>query len=162
MEYSENNNAINNNQNLQCKNCGNIIQVGDIFCSSCGARNYDNTMSGLGNNINGAIYNQNNLSTSDVNYNINTNPLGNVDNNLNDKLNKNAIYSIVGGLISIFIFWWLSLCGIGCGITALKEIKVKGGKGKSLAILGIIISSLSLVLFVIFSAISNFLIINLL
>ena len=63
------------------------------------------------------------------------------------KLNKNAIYSIVCSIISIFIFWWLSIAGLGFGIRALKEIKTTNEKGKTLAIIGIIIGAIGVLFY---------------
>lgn len=50
---------------------------------------------------------------------------------------KYGIASIVCGIISFFIFWWLAFLGIGFGIRSLKM-----GEGKLLGILGIIISGI--------------------
>ena len=64
------------------------------------------------------------------------------------KTNKNAIYSIVFSLVSMVIFWWLSLAGISTGVMALREIKSKNEKGKGLAIAGIIIGVIGVVLYI--------------
>ena len=62
-------------------------------------------------------------------------------------LNKNAIYSCICSIISLFVFGWLGAIGIGLGIRSLNEIKTKNEKGKILAIIGIIIGLISLVLY---------------
>ena len=69
-----------------------------------------------------------------------------MDNNA-VKTNKNAICSITCSIISIFIFWWLSLAGISTGIVALKEIKEKNEKGKGLAIAGIVIGAIAEIIY---------------
>lgn len=61
--------------------------------------------------------------------------------------NKNAIISLVCSIISLVIFWWLSFVAIGCGVTALKEIKEKEEKGKALAIAGIVIGVIDIALY---------------
>lgn len=62
-------------------------------------------------------------------------------------LNKNAIFSIICSIISIFIFWWLSIAGLGFGVKALKEIKTTNEKGKTLAIAGIIIGTIGILIY---------------
>lgn len=51
---------------------------------------------------------------------------------------KYGILSIVCGIVSYFIFWWLAFVGLGLGIRSLKA-----GEGKILGILGIIISGIA-------------------
>ena len=63
------------------------------------------------------------------------------------KFNKNAICSIICSIISIVIFWWLSIAGLGFGIKALKEIKKTNEKGKLLAIVGIIIGTIGILIY---------------
>lgn len=51
---------------------------------------------------------------------------------------KYGILSIVCGIVSCFIFWWLAFVGLGLGIRSLTA-----GEGKILGILGIIISGIA-------------------
>ena len=51
---------------------------------------------------------------------------------------KYGILSIVCGIVSYFIFWWLAFVGLGLGIRSLKA-----GEGKILGILGMIISGIA-------------------
>ena len=62
------------------------------------------------------------------------------------KINKNAIISLFFGLFSLFMFWFVAFAGIGVGIKAIREIRGSGEKGKVLALIGIIISFISIVL----------------
>lgn len=102
--------------------------------SNCNMNNGFNATNMINNN------NGNNYS----NLNNNGNIQNNIDNNIAKKtINKNAILSITFSLISMFIFWWLSLAGISAGVIALREIKAKNQKGKILAIIGIIIGIIS-------------------
>lgn len=63
------------------------------------------------------------------------------------EINKTAIYSCIFSIVSWFIFWWLGPLGIGLGIRALNEIKTKEEKGKTLAIIGIVIGAIGLGLY---------------
>ncbi len=67
--------------------------------------------------------------------------------NTKNGYNKNAVCSLVFSLISLVIFWWLGFAGVSCGIAALNEIKTKGGKGKGLAIAGIIVSIIDIIFY---------------
>ena len=67
---------------------------------------------------------------------------------MQNKTNKNAIFSFVFSIISFFIFGWLSIAGVSLGIVALKEIKSTNEKGKGLAIAGLILGAIALVLYV--------------
>ncbi len=93
-------------------------------------------------------YNQNNLNSNNIMVNnlndSNLNDSGNMQDSVNNnevkqKTNINAILSIVFSIVSMFIFWWLSLVGISTGVVALREIKTKNEKGKVLAVIGIIL-----------------------
>lgn len=55
---------------------------------------------------------------------------------------KYGILSIVCGIVSYFILWWLAIAGLGFGIKSLKA-----GKEKTLGILGIIISVIAVCLY---------------
>lgn len=55
---------------------------------------------------------------------------------------KYGILSIVCGIVSYFILWWLAIAGLGFGIKSLKA-----GKEKTLGILGIIISGIAVCLY---------------
>ena len=64
------------------------------------------------------------------------------------KMNANAIYSCIFSIVSLFIFWWLGPVGLGLGIKALNEMKTKQEKGKVLAIIGIVVGTIGLGLFI--------------
>lgn len=55
---------------------------------------------------------------------------------------KYGVLSILCGIVSYFIFWWLSIVGVGYGIISIKE-----GEYKVLGILGIIISGIAVCLY---------------
>ncbi|GAA4212983.1 DUF4190 domain-containing protein [Actinocatenispora rupis] len=55
---------------------------------------------------------------------------------VNDKINPMAVVSLVFGLTGC-----LSLFGIVAGVPALKQIKQDGGRGRALAITGIILGA---------------------
>ena len=78
-----------------------------------------------------------NNKTQDINNSVTTN-----------KYNKNAIIAFVLSIVSLFIFWWLSLVSIGLCTTALKEIKEKGEKGKVFVFISYVISGICIALFV--------------
>ena len=91
-------------------------------------------------------YNQNNFNNNDMNNGFNS--TNQTNSNLGKReFNKNAICSLAFSVISIFIFWWLSIAGISSGILALKEIKAKNEKGKGLAIAGIVIGVICEILY---------------
>ncbi len=58
-----------------------------------------------------------------------------------------SICSIIFSIVSIFIFWWLAAVGLGLGIRVLVNMKSEKGKEKIFAIIGIIMSVISLVIF---------------
>ena len=78
-----------------------------------------------------------NNKTQDINNSVTTN-----------KYNKNAIIAFVLSIVSLFIFWWLSLVSIGLCTTALKEIKEKGEKGKVFVFISYVISGICIALYV--------------
>ena len=71
----------------------------------------------------------------------------NNDNSDKNQISLNAIYSILCGIVSIFIFWWLAVAGLSLGISALQEINTKNKKGKALAIFGLTICIISISLY---------------
>lgn len=105
---------------MKCTNCGTNIKEGEAFCGSCGAK--------LDNQI----------------------KKENLTNTINEKngINKNAIISIVCSVICLFIFWWLSIAGIGLGVQALKQIKETKEKGKILAYIGIVLGIIAILMFI--------------
>lgn len=106
---------------MNCPNCGANINQNESFCGSCGAK--------LSNQIQENKF------------------INNSDLSEKRKMNKNAIYSIICSVICLFIFWWLSLAGISLGVQALKQIKETNEKGKILAYIGIILGSVSFVMY---------------
>ena len=73
----------------------------------------------------------------------------NPTSNVKGAFNKYSIISVVFSSVSLFIFWWLAIAGISLGVQSLRQIKEKNEKGKALSIIGIIIGSVSISLFVI-------------
>jgi hypothetical protein len=122
-----------------CPKCGGFINQDESFCKVCGTK-IERT-------------------TTSANATMNGNSEENVTNNSSSdgkrKFNKNAICSIAFSIISLFIFWWLSLAGIGTGITALSEIKKTNEKGKVLAIIGITIGVIGEILYWYFQIIAK-------
>jgi hypothetical protein len=59
-----------------------------------------------------------------------------------------AVGSIVCGVIALFIFWWLSLCGLGLGVSAIKLGKQQNNNGAFIvAIIGILVCVADVVLY---------------
>lgn len=111
-----------------CPNCGANVDSDDIFCKVCGTK-----VSMQSNNfLDGPQQTNNSLNTNNTSNSVNSSAA-------KPKTSKNAICSLVFAVVSLFIFWWLSLAAISTGIVALREIKVKNEKGKGLAIAGIVI-----------------------
>lgn len=106
---------------MKCTNCGNDINPSEKFCGSCGTPISENAQ-----------------TTNNTGINKNEN-----------KMNKQAIGSIVCSGTCIFIFWWLGISGIILGVQALKEIKETNERGKELAYAGIAIGAISVILFTI-------------
>lgn len=148
-----------------CSKCGSGITPGAKFCGVCGTPTNipQNNQQQVPNNYQTANYpNQNgNLNVGDTNTQQQTinqtyqqpnnfvNAPSQVSTSKKDssKVNKNAIGSIVCSVVSIFIFWWLAVAGVGLALNALREIKNTGEKGKVLAIIGLIISACGLILY---------------
>lgn len=63
-----------------------------------------------------------------------------------EKKNKDGIWAIVFSLISLVIFGWLSIAGVGMAISGLKKAKAGEG-GKVTSIIGLIISIIALALY---------------
>ena len=56
--------------------------------------------------------------------------------------NKNATLGLIFGIVSFFIFGFLAFVGLGLAINGLTESKQHGGKGKTVAIIAIVIDSI--------------------
>lgn len=126
--YNQNN--FNNNSFSNTNNGNNGFNP-----ASNNVNNGFNPANQINNNM---VNNQNNFNSN--NYNNANNTSNSVNSNVaKPKTSKNAICSLVFAVVSLFIFWWLSLAAISTGIVALREIKVKNEKGKGLAIAGIVI-----------------------
>ncbi len=147
-----NNNSFNNNMN-NGQNMNNMNAVSSMNNMNAGQ---DMNSMNAGQNMNSmnASQNMNNMNTGQSMNNMNTSTMPNSGVE-KPKTNKNAISSLVCSIISLFIFWWLALVGISTGALALREIKQNGGKGKGLAIAGIIIGIISEALYWGFKAISK-------
>ena len=59
-----------------------------------------------------------------------------------------AIGSVACGIIAFFIFWWLSICGIGIGFTAIKTGKAQNNNGAFIiGIIGVLLCIADIVLY---------------
>ena len=63
---------------------------------------------------------------------------------VDNKINKNAIFSVICVAISYFWFWWLASIGVALGMQAYREIKAGKGKGLVIAIIGVVVGTLFL------------------
>lgn len=132
-DYNQNN--FNNNSIPNTNNSNDGFNL-----TSDNMNNEFNPTSQINNNM---VNNQNNFNSN--NYNNSSNSVN--SNAVEPKTSKNAICSLVFAVVSLFIFWWLSLAAISTGIVALREIKVKKEKGKGMAIAGIVIGIIGEILY---------------
>lgn len=108
-----------------CPNCGMQIAPGQV-CPNCGAQPAMNQM-----NMNGVqqqfqqMNMQQQVPAADANWK-----------------NKNATLGLIFGIVSFFIFGFLAFIGLGLAINGLNEAKQHGGKGKTVAIIAIVIDSI--------------------
>ena len=102
-----------------CAHCGSSIAGGNN-CPNCGA---PVMMQPVDNNVN----------NMQINSSVGVQPI--VDDGF---VNKKAKKAIILEVISFFILGFLSYVGLYLSIEALKEANMHNGKGKSLAITGII------------------------
>ena len=106
----------------------------------------------MNNNVNNE-YNHANMNSNNDMQN-NSYPNNNVETNNNaptyqvkQEFNWTTIGGIACGIISLFIFWWLSLAGISIEIKALKDINDNNQKGKIVAYIGLFVCSASAALY---------------
>ena len=125
-----------------CPNCGMQVAPGQV-CPNCGAQPAMNQM-----NMNGMQQNvQLNMQQTDMAgmnmqqqfQQMNMQQQMPVNDNWK---NKNAILGLVFGIISFFIFGFMAFIGLGLAINGLNESKQHGGKGKTVAIIAIVIDSI--------------------
>lgn len=106
-----------------CSNCGSELKSNEKFCSNCGSP----------------------VNQAPTNNYVN-NQSNNGQNNNNGMATAGFVVSLISTVLCCGAFNWLSLI---FSIIGLTQAKSKNGNGKSLAIAGIIISSISLVIFII-------------
>ena len=110
-----------------CKYCGTAVEENYKFCTKCGASLEDNQAS----NINSQPVQTNQVP-------VNQTPS-------NGMAIAGFVTSLVSGLCFCGIFSWLSLIFSIIGVAKAKDYE---GKGKGLAIAGIVISAISLILLI--------------
>ena len=105
---------------------------------------HDKNSMPMNNNVNNE-YNHANMNSNNDMQN-NSYPNNNVETNNNaptyqvkQEFNWTTIGGIACGIISLFIFWWLSLAGISIEIKALKDINDNNQKGKIVAYIGLFV-----------------------
>lgn len=116
-----------------CKYCGQKLNEGDEFCTNCGAKKDSN--SGVQQNINN---NQPNMNNNGVNNNPNNMQVPN-------KTSATAIVSLVLGILSLFLCFFINLFTLPLSITGIILgiiTKEKGG----MKIAGIILNLLSIII----------------
>lgn len=106
---------------MYCQNCGFKNEEGSAFCGSCGTRL----------NIKTTIVYPNENATS------------------NEKYNGMAIAGFVLGIVNIWFgaIFVVGVIGLILSIMGNNQIKQNGGKGKGLAVAGIIINIITLSLY---------------
>ena len=128
-----------------CPNCGMQIAPGQV-CPNCGAQPAMNQM-----NMNGVQqqpYVQQNMQQTDMaGMNMQQqfqqmNMQQQVPAADANWKNKNATLGLIFGIVSFFIFGFLAFIGLGLAINGLSEAKQHGGKGKTVAIIAIVIDSI--------------------
>lgn len=128
-----------------CPNCGMQIAPGQV-CPNCGAQPAMNQM-----NMNGVqqqpYVQQNMQQTNMTGMNMQQqfqqmNMQQQVPAADANWKNKNAILGLIFGIVSFFIFGFLAFIGLGLAINGLNEAKQHGGKGKTVAIIAIVIDSI--------------------
>ncbi len=117
-----------------CVNCGNEIGISDKICNKCGCPNK----------------NINDYNISNINNNLQNN-IYSVSYPKKQEFNWLTLVGILCGIVSIFVFWWLSSVGLSLEIKALNEIKNKNQKGRIIAFMGISLCSANLLLYIIFN-----------
>ena len=118
--------------NKFCVYCGQELDSGSKFCHNCGAEVTDvvNSNNNLGNNNSVSVEKPFSAEQREV--------------------NRIAIVGLVSSILSYFICCGLlSLPSLIFSIAGLSRAKKLGGEGKGYAIIGIILSAIPLVLFII-------------
>ena len=118
-----------------CPNCGMQIAPGQV-CPNCGAQPAMNQMNM--NAVQQQPYVQQNMQQQFQQMNMQQ-QVPAADANWK---NKNAILGLIFGIVSFFIFGFLAFIGLGLAINGLNEAKQHGGKGKTVAIIAIVIDSI--------------------
>lgn len=112
-----------------CKCCGTAVEENYKFCTKCGASLEDNQASNI---------NSQPVQTNQVPVNTTSS---------NGMAIAGFVTSLVSGICFCGIFSWLSLIFSIIGVSKAKDYE---GKGKGLAIAGIVISAISLILLIAF------------
>jgi hypothetical protein len=108
-----------------CRQCGAQVDDGDRFCPSCGAPAEGETGEPSGEKLPGV-------------------PNETIEPEQKPKMNGKAVTSLVLGILSIpgaYIFVPGLVCGIigiVLAVNAIKQVKESGGRGKGLAVAGLI------------------------
>ena len=110
-----------------CKYCGTAVEENYKFCTKCGASLEDNPTPNINNQP---------VQTNQVPVNVTPS---------NGMAVAGFVTSLVSGLCFCGIFSWLSLIFSIIGVSKAKDCE---GKGKGLAIAGIVISAISLILLI--------------
>ena len=124
---------------MNCPNCGNIINNGEIFCGSCG---YNVSQPNNGMNQNNMQQPVNNMQQP-INNNFQQ-PVNNNYTQVSDKTNAKAISGFCFSIAGFFLFAFLCIPGIILSNKAKEEIAQTGEKGMGLAKAGAIIGYVDL------------------
>ncbi len=130
-----------NQNNTFCGKCGNMLEAGSNYCTQCGA---------LNTTIRHNVFSEYTNPMSSFSYNI----------LYREKLNLNwptiilAICGVILGVISIFVFWWLSLIGLSIEMKTLRDINKYKRKGKIISYIGISLCGAIILLYILVRVVS--------
>jgi len=113
-----------------CTNCGSELKEGQVFCTNCGKKDGE--------------------EVKNTTTNVSNNNVSNNVNNVNEPTNGLAIAGFVTSLVSTLLCCGMfNIVGLVLSIIGLIKAKDYNGKGKGLAIAGIVICAVVLVLSII-------------
>lgn len=143
-------------QNKFCPSCGQEIKDSGAFCINCGFNvnsvQNNNVVDNSHVNNNSEVYNDfNNINPETMTMNTPNNGVV-----VNEYKNTAAIVGLVCGIVGMLCCCNLLISGVGLGfsIYGLNQSKIHNGSGKGMAIAGMVLSIISIVLILIFSALS--------